>query len=108
MNAPVTWDLQEGVALIRMAAGPVNALGPDLRRMLSDALDTALADAAIHAIVLTAEGRGFSAGANSPSRPRSPAICPPRRPIFPICRRYRGLSQTGHLGASGSGPWRRM
>ena len=64
MNAPFTWDLQEGVTLIRMAAGPVNALDPDLRRMLSDVLDTALADSAIHVIVLAAEGPVFSAGAD--------------------------------------------
>lgn len=52
------------VAILWMNNPPVNALGTDLRRALRAALDAVQADPAISAIVLAAEGRMFSAGAD--------------------------------------------
>jgi 3-hydroxyacyl-CoA dehydrogenase len=52
------------VALIRWDNPPVNGLSFALRQHLSAALDAAMADAAIDAIVLAGEGRMFSGGAD--------------------------------------------
>jgi len=52
------------VALVRWANPPVNGLSFALRQHLSAALDAAVADTAIDAIVLSGEGRMFSGGAD--------------------------------------------
>lgn len=52
------------VALIVMDSPPVNALGLALRRGLLAALDEAMADDAVKAVVLQGAGKGFSGGAD--------------------------------------------
>ncbi len=52
------------VAVITMDNPPVNGLGADLRRGLSEGLRKANADPAIKAIVITGAGRAFSGGAD--------------------------------------------
>ncbi len=52
------------VALIRWANPPVNGLSFALRQSLAAALDSAMADPAVDAIVLAGEGRMFSGGAD--------------------------------------------
>lgn len=54
----------DGIALITVDAPPVNALGHAVRQALDHALETAMADAEVSAIVLTCGGRTFFAGAD--------------------------------------------
>ena len=67
------------VAVITMDNPPVNGLGMDLRRSLSEGLRKANADPAIKAIVITGAGRAFSGGAdirefNSPKAFTEPTL----------------------------------
>ena len=67
------------VAVITMDNPPVNGLGMDLRRGLSEGLRKANADPAIKAIVITGAGRAFSGGAdirefNSPRATAEPTL----------------------------------
>ena len=72
-----------GVAVLAIHAPPVNAMGRLLRAELDASLKQALADPAIQAIVIAAEGRHFSGGADirefdqpaDPAVPLMPAIC---------------------------------
>jgi 3-hydroxyacyl-CoA dehydrogenase len=57
-------DRQGAVAILVIDAPPVNALGVAVRAGLAEGLSAALDDSAIGAIVLRAEGRIFSAGAD--------------------------------------------
>ena len=52
------------VAVLRLNRPPVNALSPELAGALRSALEEALADPGVQALVLAAEGRCFSAGAD--------------------------------------------
>jgi len=69
-------------ALIRLDYPPVNGLGAALRQGLMQALDRALADSHVKAIVVTGSERAFSGGAdvkefgtpNSAREPRLPAL----------------------------------
>lgn len=60
----LTTEQSGHVAVLWLDAPPVNALGIDLRRALVRALDAALANPSVKAIVLAARGRMFSAGAD--------------------------------------------
>ena len=58
-------DVEADVAIVRMNnATRLNALSPTMTREMLEALEKLRADEAIRAIVLTGEGRGFSAGAD--------------------------------------------
>ncbi len=54
----------DGVAVITLNNPPVNGLGHDTRRGITDGLDRAQADAAVKAIVLIGAGKLFSGGAD--------------------------------------------
>ena len=54
----------DGVAVITLNNPPVNGLGHDTRRGITDGLDRAQADAAVKAIVLVGAGKLFSGGAD--------------------------------------------
>ncbi len=60
----VSLDQQDGIASLVMDAPPVNALSGALRSALTDQLTKAIADPGVRAIILRAEGRLFSAGAD--------------------------------------------
>ncbi len=67
MNAPafetLLFEAREGVALVRMnRPGRLNAMNRTMLRELNEACDLAEADGAIHAVVLTGEGKSFSSG----------------------------------------------
>ena len=57
-------EIRKGVALLAIDSPPVNALGFEVRAALSRALDMALADDGIRAIVIVCRGRTFFAGAD--------------------------------------------
>ncbi len=61
---PVNLNVTDGVAVVRIANPPVNALAAPVRAELAEALRRAEADPAVIAIVLAAEGRTFSGGAD--------------------------------------------
>jgi 3-hydroxyacyl-CoA dehydrogenase len=62
--AKVDYEKRGEVAVLRMSNPPVNALAHGLRQGLRDRLAEASADASVKAIVITGEGRAFSAGAD--------------------------------------------
>ncbi|GAP35437.1 3-hydroxyacyl-CoA dehydrogenase NAD-binding domain-containing protein [Piscinibacter sakaiensis] len=67
------------VALLTMDRPPVNGLGAALRLALAQALDEALADPAVRAIVLAGSARAFSGGADvtefgTPAAAREPRL----------------------------------
>jgi len=64
MNSPVTYRIQDGVAIIAVDNPPVNALSPGVPEGLHDALDRAAADTSARAIVVMGAGRTFIAGAD--------------------------------------------
>ena len=76
------YEVRGANALIRLDYPPVNGLGAALRQGLMQALDRALADAGVKAIVVTGSERAFSGGAdvkefgtpNSLREPRLPAL----------------------------------
>lgn len=61
---PIRLGLLAPVREVLLDLPPVNALGTEMRRALSVALAEAEAEIAVEAVVIRAEGRGFSAGAD--------------------------------------------
>jgi 3-hydroxyacyl-CoA dehydrogenase len=75
--ATATLTKSGDVAVIRMEHAPVNALAQGVRQALKDGIAAANADPAIKAIVVTGDGRAFSAGADITefrSGPKSPGL----------------------------------
>ncbi|HEY6511646.1 MAG TPA: 3-hydroxyacyl-CoA dehydrogenase NAD-binding domain-containing protein [Burkholderiaceae bacterium] len=76
------YEVRGANALIRLDYPPVNGLGAALRQGLMQALDRALADGGVRAIVVTGSDRAFSGGAdvkefgtpNAAREPRLPAL----------------------------------
>jgi len=64
MTRPVVIEKIGSVLLLRMQAPPVNALGAQLRKDLQEAVAAAAADPAITSLVVTGQGKLFSAGAD--------------------------------------------
>ncbi|GGI01722.1 3-hydroxyacyl-CoA dehydrogenase NAD-binding domain-containing protein [Arthrobacter liuii] len=60
----VALDIVDGVARITMNHGQVNALGHELRRALSDALERLAGDPAVAGVLLLGQPQAFSAGAD--------------------------------------------
>jgi len=59
-----TYELRGPVAVITLDNPPVNGLGYDTRKGITDGLDRAQADAQVKAIVITGAGKAFSGGAD--------------------------------------------
>ncbi|WP_298559924.1 3-hydroxyacyl-CoA dehydrogenase NAD-binding domain-containing protein [uncultured Aliiroseovarius sp.] len=64
MSEPVTLRVENTVAVVTIENPPVNALSHAVRAGLFENIQAAIADDAVRAIVLTAEGRTFPAGAD--------------------------------------------
>lgn len=62
--ATATMTKSGDIAVIRLSHAPVNALAQGVRQGLKDGIAAANADPSIKAIVVTGEGRAFSAGAD--------------------------------------------
>jgi cyclohexa-1,5-dienecarbonyl-CoA hydratase len=60
----VRFEAKEGVAFITLASPPLNILSMAIMDELTTALERAIADRALLAVVISAEGRAFSAGAD--------------------------------------------
>jgi 3-hydroxyacyl-CoA dehydrogenase len=80
MNDKVHYRVEERVALLTIDNPPVNALSQPVRAALGDGLARALADETVDAVVVTAAGRTFPAGADlsefgrPPGEPRLPDL----------------------------------
>lgn len=78
---PVRFEREGTIARIVIDNPPVNALGIGVRRGIQDALERALADDEVTAIMLSADGRTFPAGAdisefgNAAQQPSLPDLC---------------------------------
>jgi len=64
MKGTVHYELRDNIALMTIDNPPVNPLSSGVRKGLNDGISAALADASVHAIVLTGAGRAFIAGAD--------------------------------------------
>jgi 2-(1,2-epoxy-1,2-dihydrophenyl)acetyl-CoA isomerase len=75
----------------------LNAFNPEMHKALRRALEQALADAAVRAVLLTGAGRGFCAGQDLSERARSPGADPIDLSVSlgsyynPLVRRLREL-----------------
>ena len=74
----VRQEVDGGVAVLTLANPPVNALGAALRAALDGALDQAIADESVRAIVLAAAGKVFVGGADITEfgKPQQPPSLP--------------------------------
>lgn len=64
MTSSLSYTKTGSTAVIRLSSPPVNALSQHVRVALYDAIQRAAGDPAVRAIVLTGDGRSFSAGAD--------------------------------------------
>ncbi len=58
------YEVRDHVAVITLDNPPVNGLGHSTRMAIADGVGKALADEAVHAIVITGAGKAFSGGAD--------------------------------------------
>ncbi|HEX6706548.1 MAG TPA: 3-hydroxyacyl-CoA dehydrogenase NAD-binding domain-containing protein [Albitalea sp.] len=58
------YEVRGNVAVITLDNPPVNGLGHETRKGITDGLDKALDDAAVKAVVITGAGKAFSGGAD--------------------------------------------
>ncbi|WP_299565835.1 3-hydroxyacyl-CoA dehydrogenase NAD-binding domain-containing protein [uncultured Sulfitobacter sp.] len=81
MPDKVAYAVHDMIAVLRIQNPPVNALSQAVRQGLSDAMDRAEADDAVHAVVIVGDGRAFIAGADitefgkPPMEPNLPDLC---------------------------------
>src|SRR5919202_2765067 len=59
-----SYEVRGGIAVVTMQNPPVNGLGHELRSGLLAAVDRAIAEAGVKAIVLVGAGKAFSGGAD--------------------------------------------
>ena len=64
VNDVVSYDVDGSIAVITVNSPPVNALSNAVRQGVAGAIQTAMGDAVVGAVVLICEGRTFFAGAD--------------------------------------------
>ncbi len=101
-----TYQAHGDIAVITLANPPVNGLGHATRAGIVDGVSRALDDAAIKAIVLVGEGKGFSGGAdirefNTPKALQEPSLHTVIRVVEsahkPVVAAIHGLAMGGGL-----------
>jgi len=81
MNNSVIFSIDNSVGIIRLQNPPVNALNHSVRKGIKEALNKALKNNDVKAIMITGSGKNFSAGAdikefgNPTKNPNLPEIC---------------------------------
>jgi 3-hydroxyacyl-CoA dehydrogenase len=64
MAEPVRYEVADGIAIATIASPPVNALSAAMRGALAGAVQRAMGDGGVRALVIAAEGRTWIAGAD--------------------------------------------
>jgi len=77
MTSPMTYEVNDQIAIITLDSPPVNALGYEVRRGIADGFARAEQDDNVQAIILTCAGRTFFAGADIREFGK-----PPKHPIL--------------------------
>ena len=102
----VHYQVRDGVALLEVDNPPVNPLSSGVRFYLSQHLETALADDAVQAVVITGKGRAFIAGAdirdfgktpNPDEQPKRPAGAIIEESAKPVVAAINGTAFGGGL-----------
>lgn len=89
MTSPISITINAAIATVEIKSPPVNALGFAVRKGLHDSIDTLETNPAVQAIILTGEGRFFSAGADITEFGK-----PPRGPsLFEVCNRIEACTK---------------
>ena len=89
VSGRVSYEVQEGIALLTVDNPAVNTLSSGVRRTLVEGLERAEADDAVGAIVLIGAGRGFCAGADI-----TEFASPPQDPWVPdLCNRVEAATK---------------
>ncbi len=78
----ISYQVSDGIALIVMDSPPVNALGLPLRRQLAEAMNRAMTDPGVRAVVLQGSGKGFSGGADIAEFGSPQALAEPSLPTI--------------------------
>lgn len=104
---PVTWRIDDGVAVVTLDNPPVNSFSHATRRGLVEAFEAVQRDPAVRAIVLHGNGRGFSAGADirelgTPAAIAEPGLSQHVHPVIegctkPVVAALHGLAVGGGL-----------
>ena len=84
MSELVNYSTRDGVAFVTIDNPPVNAIGPGVPEGIVAALDAAVADPAVRAVVMIGAGRTFIAGADI-TRIGKPGGAPVIHPILQKC-----------------------
>ena len=79
--SPTRYEVRGATAIVTLDHPPINGLGAALRAGIVEALDRALADPAVTAIVLTGSDRAFSGGADVKEFGSPKAAAEPRLPV---------------------------
>lgn len=64
MTTPLSYEVKQGIAIVKIDSPPVNALGYAVRQGIADGFEKADQDDDVKAIILICEGRTFFAGAD--------------------------------------------
>ncbi len=101
--SPISYRTKNDVAIIEINNPPVNALSFSVRSGIAEALKCAVEDNAIHAIILTASGKMFSAGADIREFGQAPKQPSLRDVITLLSDSEKPVIAAIHAGALGGG-----
>lgn len=87
MVKPVKYRVRDGLAIVTLAAPPMNVLTPEIRGLLADVFDRIAQREDVRAVALFGEGAAFSAGVDL----REHAQHEQRPTVAEICRKIEDL-----------------
>ena len=103
MSEKMSYEVEQGVAVITLNSPPVNALGYDVRAGIVEGFERAAEDNQVKAAVLICEGRTFFAGADITEFGKPPRL-PDLRGVLEVIENFPKLSVAAiHGTALGGG-----